>query len=584
MLQPFFPDKQMKNDSFKSNNRSERPSFRKSDDRPTSFRSDSGAPRGDRPERNDRPNFSRKTEGRSERSFVKRPASDRPTGTKPTGYRSKFAERQEAENRNSFSDRKPRSFGDRDNRASRNFEDRGDRPQRNFGDRDSRPARNFGDRDNRTPRNFEDRGDRPQRNFGDRDSRPARNFGDRDSRTPRNFEDRGDRPQRNFGDRDSRPARNFGDRDSRTPRNFEDRGDRPFNNRRTTKERGDFSQGAIFRSENRSSEGPRPRAERKLYENRPFFDKRREKFSGNFDDKPYTARPETNGDGEQPRFKRFDGPYQPNMNEDTGGARYKGRNGYRTDGTSYDPTERAAETEESKNGTIRLNRYISNSGICSRRDADELIIAGQITVNGETITEMGYQVKLTDVVKYGTKLLTREKMMYVLLNKPKDYITTTEDPLDRKTVMKLIEGACNERIYPVGRLDRNTTGLLLLTNDGELASKLTHPSYEIEKVYQVEIDKPISEDDFQALNKGLDLEDGFIKPDSVGIVTPDAQVIGIKIHSGRNRIVRRMFEHLGYEVLKLDRTVFAGLNKKDLPRGNYRKLTEKEVIKLKYLS
>jgi 23S rRNA pseudouridine2605 synthase len=150
--------------------------------------------------------------------------------------------------------------------------------------------------------------------------------------------------------------------------------------------------------------------------------------------------------------------------------------------------------------------------------------------------------------------------------------------------MKLIEGACNERIYPVGRLDRNTTGLLLLTNDGELASKLTHPSYEIEKVYQVEIDKPISEDDFQALNKGLDLEDGFIKPDSVGIVTPDAQVIGIKIHSGRNRIVRRMFEHLGYEVLKLDRTVFAGLNKKDLPRGNYRKLTEKEVIKLKYLS
>jgi 23S rRNA pseudouridine2605 synthase len=242
-------------------------------------------------------------------------------------------------------------------------------------------------------------------------------------------------------------------------------------------------------------------------------------------------------------------------------------------------TKRPAGEED----LMRLNRYISNAGICSRREADDLIASGQISVNGKTITEMGYKVKPTDVVKYGKKALNPERMVYMLLNKPKDYITTTEDPEDRKTVLDLIEGACQERVYPVGRLDRNTTGLLLLTNDGELAEKLTHPSSGVKKVYQAELDKPITTEDFEALRAGVELEDGFIKPDDVGIVTPDAQVIGLEIHSGRNRIVRRMFEHLGYEVKKLDRTTFAGLNKKDLPRGKWRFLTEKEVVRLKYL-
>ena len=240
--------------------------------------------------------------------------------------------------------------------------------------------------------------------------------------------------------------------------------------------------------------------------------------------------------------------------------------------------------EERKLGSdIRLNRYIANSGVCSRRDADVLIASGQITVNSKVIEEMGYQVQPGDVVRYGKKILSREKMVYVLINKPKDFITTTEDPEDRRTVMELVKNACEERIYPVGRLDRNTTGLLLLTNDGELAEKLTHPSHEIEKMYQVEIDKPLLQDHLQQILDGLTLEDGIIKADEVGIVTPDAMVVGIKIHSGRNRIVRRIFEHLGYDVLKLDRTVFAGLNKKDLPRGMWRYLTEKEVVRLKYM-
>jgi 23S rRNA pseudouridine2605 synthase len=203
-------------------------------------------------------------------------------------------------------------------------------------------------------------------------------------------------------------------------------------------------------------------------------------------------------------------------------------------------------------------------------------------VNGSVVTEMGYQVKLGDIVKFGNRKLSREKLVYVLLNKPKDFITTTEDPNERKTVMDLVANACQERIYPVGRLDRNTTGLLLLTNDGELADKLTHPSNQVEKLYQVELDKPLEEVHFDQILKGLKLEDGEIKADELAIVTPDAMVVGVKIHSGRNRIVRRIFESLGYEVMKLDRTVFAGLNKKDLPRGTWRFLNEKEVVNLKF--
>jgi 23S rRNA pseudouridine2605 synthase len=240
-------------------------------------------------------------------------------------------------------------------------------------------------------------------------------------------------------------------------------------------------------------------------------------------------------------------------------------------------------TLEEKDGKIRLNKYIANAGICSRREADELIASGAVKVNGKIVTELGTRISPEDKIQYGDETLSKEVKRYLLLNKPKDYITTAIDPEGRKTVMELIEKACKERLYPVGRLDRATTGLLLFTNDGEIARKLTHPSQEIKKVYHVTLSKNLKPIDLKRIMEGLDLEDGRAEVDSVDYIAEgkDKNEIGIELHSGKNRIVRRIFEHLGYEVIKLDRTFFAGLNKKDLPRGKFRFLTEKEVILLR---
>ncbi len=231
---------------------------------------------------------------------------------------------------------------------------------------------------------------------------------------------------------------------------------------------------------------------------------------------------------------------------------------------------------------IRLNRYIAASGICSRRDADGLITSGAITVNGQVVKELGSKVKEGDVVRYHGVRITNERKVYLLLNKPKDYVTTTDDPKERKTVMQLVRNACTERIYPVGRLDRNSTGLLLFTNDGELARKLTHPSSNKKKIYHVFLDREVTVADMDKLSSGITLEDGFIRPDAISWVNnADQSEIGLEIHSGRNRIVRRMFESLGYRVNRLDRVYFAGLTKKNLPRGKWRFLTPGEIRMLK---
>ena len=321
-------------------------------------------------------------------------------------------------------------------------------------------------------------------------------------------------------------------------------------------------------------------------------------------------RPRYNQDGEQQQ-----GGYQPRQQggyQQRGGygqqGGYQQRGGYNRGGygqqggynqggyqqrqrtPGYDPNAKYSmkkrieykEENYDPNEPLRLNKFLANAGICSRREADEFIQAGVVTVNGEVVTELGTKIKRTDEIKFHDQPVTLEKKVYVLLNKPKDCVTTSDDPQQRKTVMDLVKNVCPERIYPVGRLDRNTTGVLLLTNDGDLASKLTHPKFLKKKVYHVYLDKNVTAHDMQQIAQGIELEDGEIHADAIEYASDtDKSQVGIEIHSGKNRIVRRIFEHLGYRVVKLDRVQFAGLTKKNLRRGDWRFLTEKEVEMLR---
>ncbi len=304
--------------------------------------------------------------------------------------------------------------------------------------------------------------------------------------------------------------------------------------------------------------------------------------------RPYNNR-QNNNQGEggyqpRPRYNNNRGPQQGGYQR--GNSRYN-NNGPRQQrpGKSFTPRPKRIfyeEPEVDPTAEIRLNKYIANAGICSRREADEYIQKGNVKVNGEVVTELGTKITAKDVVEFNDKVVTSERKCYVLLNKPKDCVTTADDPNGRLTVMDLVKNACEERIYPVGRLDRNTTGVLLLTNDGDLASKLTHPQYVKKKIYHVWTDRDIAEEDMQRIADGIELDDGPIHADAISYATEtDRNQAGIEIHSGRNRIVRRIFESLGYHVTKLDRVYFAGLTKKNLPRGRWRYLTQEEVNFLK---
>ena len=346
-------------------------------------------------------------------------------------------------------------------------------------------------------------------------------------------------------------------------------------------------------------------------------------LQNNAQQRPFRPRTSYNNGGYQPR-PRFNQDGQPNYNADDRKSGYQPRPRYNQDGQShyngndrkggfqprpynahgthnahgsynpqrkpYDPNAKYSlkkrieykEQHFDPNEPVRLNKFLANAGVCSRREADEFIQAGVVTVNGQVVTELGTKVLRTDEVKFHDQPVSIEKKVYVLLNKPKDYVTTSDDPQQRKTVMDLVKDACTERIYPVGRLDRNTTGVLLLTNDGDLASKLTHPKYLKKKIYHVYLDRNVTAHDLQQISEGINLEDGEIKADDVQYASPtDKKQVGIEIHSGKNRIVRRIFESLGYKVTKLDRVQFAGLTKKNLRRGDWRYLTEEEVDRLR---
>lgn len=293
------------------------------------------------------------------------------------------------------------------------------------------------------------------------------------------------------------------------------------------------------------------------------------------------GRPKTSGS--KSRSKKTEKPTQSRVvanpkSKDNKGVKLKEKSKY----IDYKDKLKKGDPLPSFSDEIRLNKYLSNAGICSRREADVLIETGVVSINGEIITELGYKVKPGDVVQYDGETINAETKRYVLLNKPKGFITTMDDPFGRKTVMALIRKACRERIYPVGRLDRETTGLLFFTNDGDLAKKLTHPRHKASKMYHVELNKPFKTEDFDRLLNGVELEDGKSTFDKAEFVSDgSSKELGVELHSGKNRIVRRTFEALGYTVVKLDRVMFAGLDKKDLPRGMFRHLTEKEVAFLK---
>ncbi len=377
-------------------------------------------------------------------------------------------------------------------------------------------------------------------------------------------------PRFNNGNGEDRPQRSYGNRPQ---------GARPYGNRPAYGNAEGGERSSYTPRYNNNNQGGRP--QRPAYNNRFNKDENGEQRSyrprfnnaqqGEGGYRPQ-QRPHFNNGGQQGGYNRPQGGgYRPRTADYNPNAKYSMKKQIEYKDVLTDPNE-----------PIRLNKFLANAGICSRREADEFITAGVISVNGEVVTELGTKIKRTDEVKFHDQPVNIERKVYVLLNKPKDCVTTSDDPQERKTVMDYVKDACKERIYPVGRLDRNTTGVLLLTNDGDLASKLTHPKYLKKKIYHVYCDKNVTKADLDQIVSGITLDDGEIHADAVSYASEtDKSQVGIEIHSGKNRIVRRIFESLGYRVIKLDRVYFAGLTKKGLRRGDWRYLTEKEVNMLR---
>ncbi len=488
-----------------------------------------------------------KKDYKAKRSFTKnknfRETKESKPGEKPrrafsgSDERKPFKKEFGTERSSGYGDKPKRSYGDRDEKKPFNKDFSKDK----YGDK---PRKSFRDSDDRKPfkkegsGSGEDKFERPRRSADDKGER--RSFRASDEKPKRNVEDR---PKRSFDE--TRPKR---DEDSRPKRSFDDPSDKK-------------SYKKVIKSKDDKFAGFK-------------------KATGKYADSPRS------GSNDKPGKRRLTKPRKAEEGEFTKRVKHVEFE----EGKAFTPQtsrEKFGEKRSKKpapvakqtgtDGLMRLNKYLSNAGIASRRDADNLILSGVVKVNGAVVDQLGAKINPTDKVTYGDAAVRAERKVYLLLNKPKDYITTVDDPKERKTVMELVKGACRERIYPVGRLDRNTTGLLLFTNDGEMTTKLTHPKFGVKKIYQVSLNKGLKAEDFKAITDGLELEDGIVKADDLAFVGEGKKEVGIEIHSGRNRIVRRIFEHLGYDVLKLDRVVFAGLTKKDLPRGKHRFLTGKEI-------
>jgi 23S rRNA pseudouridine2605 synthase len=483
--------------------------------------------------------------------------SKRSFGDKPKGKFFK-SDNKGSEKRYGSGESERKSYGDK------RFENKGEGFKKKFEKHDD-PGfgkKPYGDKSDRfkkddfTGKKFEkrDSGDFAKKSFGNKSDRFSK-----DDLGGKRFEKRegGDFSKKSYGAKSDSFGKSFDKKgESDYPKkSFGEKSDR-------TKKDGSDSEKPFFKKNFSEDKAPRESGERLVYKGRGR------------DQQPVFAPEKPKYNEDKPTEKRGFGKNRPTRQEPD-----QPRPDYNFDAL---PARKVKGKEDTD--LLRLNKYIANAGICARREADELIAKGLITVNGEVVTEMGFKVKKTDRVVYQGKKVNPEKPVYVLLNKPKDFITTTDDPMERKTVMALVENACEERIFPVGRLDRNTTGLLLFTNDGELTAKLSHPSNEVKKIYQVTLDKPLTHNHEKEILEGLTLDDGDVKVDDMKVLSMDRTILGLEIHIGRNRIVRRLFAHLGYEVTALDRVMYAGLDKKDLKRGHYRFLTEQEVIRLKFFT
>lgn len=424
--------------------------------------------------------------------------------------------------------------------------------------------------------------DGEQRPYRPRTNSYNREGGDRPYRSSYNNGDRPSYNRYNNGDRPQRPRFNPNSEDGGEQRSYRPR----TNYNREGGEQRPYTPRPRFNNGEEGGERqyrPRTNYNREGGEQRPYTPRPRFNSGEGGEQRSYTPRPRTGGYNQG-----GDRPYRPRTGGYNQGGGYN--RPYRPRTADYNPNAKYSLKKQIEykdiltdpNEPIRLNKFLANAGICSRREADEFITAGVVSVNGEVVTELGTKIKRTDEVKFHDEPVSIERKTYILLNKPKDCVTTSDDPQERKTVMDFVKGACKERIYPVGRLDRNTTGVLLLTNDGDLASKLTHPKYLKKKIYHVYCDKNVTKADLDQIAAGVTLDDGEIHADAISYASEtDKSQVGIEIHSGKNRIVRRIFESLGYKVIKLDRVYFAGLTKKGLRRGDWRYLTEQEVNMLR---
>ena len=523
----------------------------------------------------------------------------------------KFNKR-ESENRREGANRKTNSAG-RDGNGNREYTRDGNRSYNRPAPsselraprhtRDNRDNRNYDRNDSRDYNRRDDNRDGNRETGRDGNRTYNRDY-NRDNRSYNRDDNRGYN-RSSMPDSDSRPSRynrNYNREDNRDGNRNDNRSDnRRYYNRNDSRDYNcrDNNNRDYTRDGNRSYNHPAPsselRAPRKNYDradnrdgnrNDNRSDNRRD-YNRN-DSRDYNRRDNNNRDYTRDSNRTYN---RPAPSSELRAPRHASR---------YDhPVDEAAKEEmrqkhyskkkqlehrikhSSEETELRLNRYISMGGVCSRRDADALITEGRVKVNGEVVQTVGVKVKRTDKVQVDGRIVEPERKVYLVLNKPKDYVTTVEDPLERKTVMSLLEGACKERVYPIGRLDRQTSGVLLFTNDGDLAKKLTHPKYEHKKIYHVFLDKPLTQTHLEAISNGIELEDGPIKADEISYVSTDQTEVGIEVHSGRNRIVRRIFEHFDYRIERLDRVYFAGITKKNLPRGRWRFLTPQEVKILK---